>query len=701
MRLGGASGGTGLLNLDGSSSNLGSGGSIIIGANGVGTANVSGGADVAAAGTTIGQFTGSTGQLTISGTGSTWTNNGSMVIGASGLGSLSVLNGATISTTGLQLGSGSGSVGSLIVNGGGSLFQSLTGSVFVGGGSSAFGGSGYVSVGPGALLLVGSTSLIQIYHTGSVNLDGGAITTGSIAIESGGQFNFNSGSLLITGANGLSIGQGSPLGTSLALKPGQSLGAINSATITATGLVQTNGGDFSGGGLTNSGELQLIDRASNVTFGSVVNQGIITGNGRIAGTIANAATGQIIANPGDRISFINGLGFSSNSGRIDLFGGTVEYDQLNNSPTGRITGHGQFSTTSGLVNSGTVTLSGGDSDVLGSVITNATGKIIVTGNSTATFWNDVFNNSGSEFRVATGSTAVFLGSVTGLDAFTGLGIKDFEGPASFAALDTPGSTLVGTGGALVAGHIREAALEVDGVAQVIANGTNTGTSRVQTLTIPGSTNAWQGKLDLNDNDLVIDYSGASPLNTVANQIKSGRAGGAWNGNGITSSAAAVNPRTALGYGEASALGLSSFSGQSVDSTAVLVKYTFYGDADLDGDADGVDIGTWATNFTGELGGTGTKVWTQGDWDYDGDVDGVDAGLWAQSFTGELGGGGLGSIVVNDPTISPQAAAILRGMGITVVPEPAALLVISSTALLLLRRRRTVTSVLERHGASHC
>src|SRR5262249_30894113 len=98
--------------------------------------------------------------------------------------------------------------------------------------------------------------------------------------------------------------------------------------------------------------------------------------------------------------------------------------------------------------------------------------------------------------------------------------------------------------------------------------------------------------------------------------------------------------------------------------------------------------TWATNFTGELGGTGSQVWTQGDWDYDGDVDGVDAGLWAQAFTGELGGAGLGSIVVDAP-LKPGAAAILRGLGVTVVPEPelAGSILSASGALLLGGRRR--------------
>ncbi|HEY7089166.1 MAG TPA: glycosyl hydrolase family 28 protein, partial [Tepidisphaeraceae bacterium] len=170
------------------------------------------------------------------------------------------------------------------------------------------------------------------------------------------------------------------------------------------------------------------------------------------------------------------------------------------------------------------------------------------------------------------------------------------------------------------------------------------------------------QIDLADNDMIIDYSG--PVGTLAGDVR----------NFIRNSQLASSSATAttrLGYGDNAVLGKSTFAGQSVDTSSVLVKYTYAGDADLDGDADGVDIGTWATNFTGELGGTGSMVWTQGDWDYDGDIDGVDAGLWAQAFTGELGGAGLGSIVLNDPSISSGAAQILRGLGVTVVPEPLA------------------------------
>jgi hypothetical protein len=146
----------------------------------------------------------------------------------------------------------------------------------------------------------------------------------------------------------------------------------------------------------------------------------------------------------------------------------------------------------------------------------------------------------------------------------------------------------------------------------------------------------------------------------------------------------------LGYADNATLGRTTFSGQSVDATSVLIKYTLFGDGDLDGDADGVDIGKWATNFTGELGGSAsaTMNWSQGDWDYDGDVDGADASKWATAFTGELGGGGSGSVVVNDPSLSHEAAGILEAMGITVVPEPVSLMWVGSAlGALSLRRPR--------------
>jgi hypothetical protein len=166
----------------------------------------------------------------------------------------------------------------------------------------------------------------------------------------------------------------------------------------------------------------------------------------------------------------------------------------------------------------------------------------------------------------------------------------------------------------------------------------------------GLTISQGSQLDLNDNALILDYTRPSPSSAIRDYLVSGRNGGAWNGPGLASGSAAATPRAALGYADNASFPIprASFAGQSVDSTSILIKSTYLGDADLDGDADGVDIGIWATHFTGELGGTGSKVWVQGDWDYDGDADGVDAGLWAAAFTGELGGAGLGSITPRTP-----------------------------------------------------
>lgn len=192
-----------------------------------------------------------------------------------------------------------------------------------------------------------------------------------------------------------------------------------------------------------------------------------------------------------------------------------------------------------------------------------------------------------------------------------------------------------------------------------------------------------GSLDLTNNSAIIDYSTVGSLvSEVRTQLRQGRL--------FTSSPTPANTR--LGYLDNASLATpkTSFAGQPVDPTSLLIKFTYAGDADLDGDADGVDIGTWATNFTGELGGgeTATHIWAQGDWDYDGDVDGVDAGLWATAFTGELGGGGLGSVVVDDPSLSHEAAAILQGLGMTVVPEPLSLALPLLGAAWSLQRRRS-------------
>src|SRR5688500_17003728 len=192
-------------------------------------------------------------------------------------------------------------------------------------------------------------------------------------------------------------------------------------------------------------------------------------------------------------------------------------------------------------------------------------------------------------------------------------------------------------------------------------------SCVGTLTLVSSASV---KLDLTDNALVIDYTGTSPMPNVLNRLVSGYAGGSWNGSGINSSAAAATPGTALGYAEAADVFTSfpaTFRGIEVDDTSLLIAYTRYGDANLDGTVNLQDFNRLAANF----GGTG-KVWSEGDLTYDGVVNLQDFNRLAANF----GLGAAGSHV------TPQDWSALA----SAVPEPASLAWCGLLGLAGLRRR---------------
>ena len=120
--------------------------------------------------------------------------------------------------------------------------------------------------------------------------------------------------------------------------------------------------------------------------------------------------------------------------------------------------------------------------------------------------------------------------------------------------------------------------------------------------------------DLADGTLIIDYAdGSSPLNAIRTALASGYDGGRWNGAGLSSSSAALNPGHALGYAEASALFSqfpAAFAAEELDDTSILVRYTLQGDADLNRTVDSTDFNILASHF----GSTG--LWSNGDFDYD-------------------------------------------------------------------------------------
>jgi hypothetical protein len=137
-------------------------------------------------------------------------------------------------------------------------------------------------------------------------------------------------------------------------------------------------------------------------------------------------------------------------------------------------------------------------------------------------------------------------------------------------------------------------------------------------------------LDLNESALIVDYSGASPLATIRENIISGRGGaglgnGTWSGTGITSAAVAalniIAPEShAVGYAENALLPLgayTSFHGQPVDNTAILLVPTLMADATLDG-----VVGDDEVTILGAFyrPGASTPQWQWGDFDYNGSTD---------------------------------------------------------------------------------
>jgi hypothetical protein len=132
-----------------------------------------------------------------------------------------------------------------------------------------------------------------------------------------------------------------------------------------------------------------------------------------------------------------------------------------------------------------------------------------------------------------------------------------------------------------------------------------------------------GLIDLNDNDLLVDYTGASPLATIQGLINTGRNGGDWQSFlGLSSTAAGNNAahNTTLGAMESGDyLGIygpgAKFDGESLDNSVVLVKYTYYGDSDFNGKVNFDDYVHTDNGFNNHQTG-----WSNGDFNGDGQIN---------------------------------------------------------------------------------
>lgn len=233
---------------------------------------------------------------------------------------------------------------------------------------------------------------------------------------------------------------------------------------------------------------------------------------------------------------------------------------------------------------------------------------------------------------------------------------------------------VGSSGTLTyaGGSLTTPSLIVAGGGKVLFTpGGNKGLT-LNTLTVDA---AGGGAIDLADNRLVVN-GGSAALSALNTLITTGYDNGDWRGAGITSSSAATNSFSAIGIAPAAQLASVPAIFGSVDASAILMRYTLKGDANLSGTVDFADLVALAQNYNG----TG-KLWHQGDSNYDGTVNFADLVSLAQNYHKLVS---PGATQLN--SLSPSFAADW-GLAQSLVPEPAMVLSAGLLGSALLRRRR--------------
>ena len=564
---------------------------------------------------------------------------------------------------------------------------------------------------PDHSLIVRNLTHLQVPLT----LDGGAFSTQHLFASNAGTLRFRRGDLTVADpASSFTIGLGQPLGPTLAIPSDSSATFGGIATVQPGSVVAVNGGRFEARDLRNDGLIHLTNSTSRLVATTLANQagsrlisgghvsaatlnndgeivlaedsaairsegfsngGLLRGRGSVySNTFANTRAGEVGAEAGNTLRFLPAGKNNpvTNEGRLALLGGTLDFTTLPlvNGERGVISGRGTVAADS-LENSGRISLSAGLSDLFTPFANIGRGSVVITGNATATFHQPVTLERGTSFQVSAGSSAVFLAAVSAEDAesITGAGAKFFEGGETFLAapLATTGSTRVAAPATLSATAIREASLTIEGVVTIPANGTAASTSRLGQLTIVAG-----GSLDLTDNDLVVaaDVSTRDAvLAKVNSYIASARNGasGRWTGPGLTSAAARSSPLTTLAAVPNS--GFSDFSGQAVGPHDILIKYTYNGDANLDGRINSDDYFRIDSGFLAQPASPGYR---DGDFNYDERINSDDYFLIDSAFLGQTGA---------------LAGAVGRTLVAASVPEPAAATVAIAVGLGLSSRRR--------------
>lgn len=608
------------------------------------------------------------------------------------------LTGGSISGTGAITNSpggiirGNGAVSSPLTNDGGLLYapsgsalvlSNLTGGNLNGGvmqiddnaqinAIAPFASSGLISLkGPAALLsggaiantgsIVGSGRITNpLANSGIIRAEGGTLTvagasatntaTGQIQAPTGATVFYTQG--LSSNAGGIALAGGTFDNSSRAL------------TNSATGIIGGHG-VLRTGGLTNNGLISFADGAADI-FGPVTNNANLNVTSSLSAfynAVVNSGTGRI-KNTSGTIRF---LGPFTNQPGGQFLSDPADNLFLDLNNAGLVSGGaGDHFTVSGeLANSGSWSASG--SDLHADHISNSGTFAHTNGSITSA---GPFNNTAGTATIggtqnwSNGAQMNVSGGVVNLQTDAGATGPHMTVQASAGGQINLNATQHLAGVTLKENAIVQLAVSQSVMGKVLAT---------QSLSI-----ADNAKLDLTNNAMIVDYTGASPLVSIRQSILKAYTNGTWQGPGLTSSNAMADFSKAIGYGEATALPTGgTFAGETPDSTSVVVRYTLRGDANLDGAVGFADLVAVAQHYGNT---SGSATWSMGDLNYDGNVGFADLVAVAQNY-----GRSLPSVPV--PGATPAFGDDLNAAFGAAVPEPGCLAIAGAAGASLCCRRK--------------
>jgi autotransporter-associated beta strand protein len=474
----------------------------------------------------------------------------------------------------------------------------------------------------------------------SVSFGGTGTTTLSGASTFTGNINISSGTVIASRGNGAG---GAPQATSVGESdtPNRTINVSNGGTLT----------------LTSSSTLGAGSAFAPANYAAV--------------SLANHATLNLDAM--DQVGNTNG---NNTVGTLTLNGSTVNLQAPGNSA---------LYETLGLASS--VTVTGNASTIASTANGNFQAINLGIGNPIAAGYQTTFNVGQTTGGTAAGGTSpdltvsASLSNGDGANAIVSTGVlKTGAGTMQLSGVDTYTGLTSVTAGKLVlaSAHAFPAStpLNVSTGATVQIAASSGNVSYVPTLSALNNS----GTIDLTNNAMVIQNSSGT-LATLSAEVKAGYNGVAWNGTSgsagvILSSAAAADTThlTAIGI----STGLTSFQGAggsvTVGAGDVVLKYTYYGDANLDGQVNSADYTRIDSGFL-----TGATGWQNGDFNYDGVINGSDYSLIDNAFN--IQGAQLSA------QVATATAQIAGGSGTaSAVPEPTTLGLLGLGVMGLLGRR---------------